>query len=282
MNIVKVINNNIVNSVDNHKREVIVMGRGLGFGKKTGDVIEDDKIEKIFRMDSKSQVKQLEDILADVPLNVIQVVNDIIEHAQKQLDGQLQKSIYITLIDHINFAIERKRQNMVFKNMLVYDVKRLYKKEYQIGQEALQQINEQLGVGLPEEEAAAIALHFINARFEKEMPETLNITKIVQNTIRIIQSFFNMEITNDMAGADYFFLYIKFFAERVINKEMMQLKDEEIGSVIRKTITKSSECAERIACYILKEYKTEVTQAEMVELILNIERIVTLDETKRQ
>ena len=281
MRVVKIINNNIVNSVDENKCEIIVMGRGLGFAKKAGDSIEEDKIEKIFRMDTKSEVKQLEDILADVPLNVIQVVNDIIENAKGQMDGQLQKSIYITLIDHIKFAIERKSQNMVFESMLFYDVKRLYKKEYQIGKEALQQINEQLGVDLPKEEATAIALHFLNARFDKEMPETIHITKIVQNIIRIVQSFFNMEIVDDMIGADYFFAYLKFFAERVINDEMLQFAEEEVSEIIKKEIVKSSECARRVATYILKEYKREVTPAEIIDLTLSIERIVVQNETKR-
>lgn len=273
MKVVKVINNNIVNSMDNNKREIIVMGCGLGFAKKPGDIIEADKVEKIFRMDSHSEIKQLEDILADVPLNVIQVINEIIENATKQI-GQLQKSIYITLIDHINFAIERKRQNMVFENMLFYDVKRLYKAEYQIGKEALQQINEKLGVDLPKEEATAIALHFLNARFEKRMPETLHITKIAQNIIRIVQSFFNMEIMEDMVGTDYFFMYVKFFVERIINDGMLYFEEEEVSNVIKEKFVKSSECAERIAAYIRKEYKKEVTQAEMIDLILNLERIV--------
>ena len=36
MKIIKTVNNNIVTSVDEHGREIVVMGRGLGFGKKAG------------------------------------------------------------------------------------------------------------------------------------------------------------------------------------------------------------------------------------------------------
>ena len=281
MKVLKVINNNIVSSTDENNREIIVMGRGLGFGRKAGSIIDETKIEKIFRMDSRGEIKQLEDLLADVPIEVVQLVNKIVDKASIQIEDKLQKSIYITLMDHINFAIERKRQNILFQNPLFYDVKRLYKTEYRIGQEAVKYINKTLNTDLPEEEAAAIALHLINARLGKEMPETISITKIVQSTIKIVQYFFNIEIVEDMPEADYFVLYIKHLAERIMNHEMLQVGNDEVDYMIRKTLVKSSECAKRITDYIFKEYGVKVPPAETTDLILKIERIVTQNETSR-
>lgn len=48
MKIIKIVNNNIVTSLDEQNREIIVMGRGLGFGRKPGMPIEDEKVEKVF------------------------------------------------------------------------------------------------------------------------------------------------------------------------------------------------------------------------------------------
>ena len=48
MKVDKVINNNLVRSHDDADREIMVMGRGLGFKKKPGDPIEREKIEKIY------------------------------------------------------------------------------------------------------------------------------------------------------------------------------------------------------------------------------------------
>ena len=42
MKIIKIVNNNIVTSLDEQNREIIVMGRGLGFGRKPGMTIEDE------------------------------------------------------------------------------------------------------------------------------------------------------------------------------------------------------------------------------------------------
>ena len=56
MKIDKIINNNIVSALDADGKEVIVMGRGLGFGMKAGREIPQAKIEKIFRLDSQNSM----------------------------------------------------------------------------------------------------------------------------------------------------------------------------------------------------------------------------------
>ena len=53
MTVEKVINNNIVSAYDETGREVVVMGRGIGFGVRAGAVIDNSKIEKVFRIESQ-------------------------------------------------------------------------------------------------------------------------------------------------------------------------------------------------------------------------------------
>ena len=47
MIIQKVINNNVVSTFDSNGKEVILMGKGIGFRKKTGDELDKTKIELI-------------------------------------------------------------------------------------------------------------------------------------------------------------------------------------------------------------------------------------------
>ena len=43
MQIIKVINNNVISSEDDKGKEIIVMGKGIGFGKKAGEEIDETK-----------------------------------------------------------------------------------------------------------------------------------------------------------------------------------------------------------------------------------------------
>ena len=52
MVILKVLNNNAATTIDpDTNNEMVIMGRGLAFGKKSGDEIDKSRIEKIFTLD---------------------------------------------------------------------------------------------------------------------------------------------------------------------------------------------------------------------------------------
>ena len=55
MQIIKVINNNVISSEDDKGKEIIVMGKGIGFGKKAGEEIDETKIESILPSGRKYQ-----------------------------------------------------------------------------------------------------------------------------------------------------------------------------------------------------------------------------------
>lgn len=103
----RVINNNIVSTIDDEGAELILMGRGLGFGTKSGNDIDESKVEKIFKLEDQNDAEQLKQLLLRVPLEEAEVVGDIVSYAKEKIAVNLNSSVYVTLTDHINFAIER-------------------------------------------------------------------------------------------------------------------------------------------------------------------------------
>ena len=170
MQIAKVLNNNVVVVLDEHRREQVVMGRGLAFQKRPGDVLDDSKIEKVFALQSDELVGRLGELLSQIPLEVMTTCDRIIDLARGRL-GKLQESLYITLTDHCHFAIERQKKGIALRNVLLWEIKRLYPKEFALGQEARAIIAKRLGVELAEDEAGFIALHLVTAQLNSEMPE---------------------------------------------------------------------------------------------------------------
>ena len=64
MIIQKVINNNVVSTFDSNGKEVILMGKGIGFRKKTGDELDKTKIEKIFTLDLSGKSSFVQEVMA--------------------------------------------------------------------------------------------------------------------------------------------------------------------------------------------------------------------------
>ena len=142
----KVINNNIISAYEKSGAEVIVMGRGIGFKKKQGEVVPADQISKIFRIKSRTLTEQFKELLANMPLERVRISDEIISHAKDHLKLKLNQSIYVTLTDHINFAIERVSQGIEPQNALLWEIKRFYPQEFQLGIYALELIHDRLGI----------------------------------------------------------------------------------------------------------------------------------------
>lgn len=146
MRVIKAINNNVVSAKDDTGREFVVMGRGIGFKVKENMEIDQDRVEKVFYMDNQNTIDHFKELLTNIPMQHFKVSNDIITYAKQILNKKLNQNIYITLTDHINFAVERYNQGMMFQNPLLWEVQSIYKNEFQIGEYAIRHISDQLGI----------------------------------------------------------------------------------------------------------------------------------------
>lgn len=278
MKIDKIINNNLIRTFDNNGKEVLVMGCGLGFQKKIGDTVDKSKIEKIYSIENKNDSNKLMTLLAEIPLEYIQVSNEIISYAKYSLGKRLNDNVYITLTDHISFAIERYKQGLNFKNALLWEIKRFYNHEFLIGKEALAIIKKRLDVVLPEDEAASIAMHIVNAELNsRNMNETLDITKMIQNILNIVKFHFNIELDEYSLHYERFITHLKFFAQRMISGKIIKDDDTNFCEMIKGQYKDAYLCAEKIKKYIDKEFNHELSDEEMMYLTVHIKRIIKED-----
>ncbi|OYP42575.1 transcription antiterminator BglG, partial [Lachnotalea glycerini] len=182
--ITKVINNNIVCSQDMDGKEIIVRGLGIGFGTKVNEEIQEAKIEKIYKIENSKTSNKLLSLLQDIPIEHIQTSTDIIDYAKQSLNKKLNDNIYLTLTDHISFAIERKRKNLEYHNALLWEIKKFYPVEYSVGLKALDIISDKLGIRLSDDEAGFITLHIVNAELDTTMRSMFQITELIKQIIQ--------------------------------------------------------------------------------------------------
>ena len=243
MVIEKVINNNIVSAYDDTGKEVVIMGRGIGFGTKPGREVAEQKIEKIFRIKSQSLADQFKELLANMPLEHAQISNDIISHAKKHLKLKLNQSIYVTLTDHINFAIERFTQGIKPENALLWEIKRFYQQEYQLGKYAVDMIWERLHIALPDDEAGFIALHFVNAEYGTDIRDALNFPNLMKDILDIVKSELDMEFDEDSLHYERFVTHVKFLLQRVYRKELLPNEESELAEMMMTKYPREYACS---------------------------------------
>lgn len=274
MNILKVINNNIVSALDDNKEEIILMGKGLGFHAKSGEVISEKKIEKIFRLNDESETGKFKELLKAMPLEHIQISVEIIDYAKSILKKRMNPNIYITLTDHIDFSVTRVKNGMEFSNPLLWEIKTFYPSEYLIGEYAVGLIRKELDVELKEGEAASIALHFVNAEYNTDMNSTMRITSTIREVLEIIEQHIGMELDKESLHYSRLVTHLKFLVQRMFANQMLDDADTELANVIQKMYPSEYECSQKIVDYIKDKYKAyTISQDEMTYLAVHIRRI---------
>lgn len=275
MRIKKILNNSAIISENDQKDEIIITGKGIAFGKKAGDLIDSEKVEKTFILKHDETSEKFKLLLEDIPVDYISISYDIIEYAKNILNVQFNDFIYVILTDHLNFAIKRHKENISYVNALRWEIKKFYPKEYEVGLKALEFINDELGIKFSEDEAANIALHFVNARIntKSEIGETIQFVKVTQDILNIIKYTFGIELDESSLSYERFMTHLKFFFQRI--KKNTQINDDNdfIYQEIRKKYTKAYECAEKIENYFFKTYKRKLSKEEKTYLAIHIQRI---------
>lgn len=193
MRINKVLNNNVAVVLREDGQEQIVMGRGICFKKRAGDEIGEEMIDKEFYLAESETHNKFRDLVQDIPMEHISVGEEIIAKAKEELESSLNDMVYISLIDHIHTSIVRFLDGITVKNALLWDIRRFYKREFKIGLWALDRIEKEFKIRLPEDEAGFIALHLSNAQMDEQtMHNMYEITKIMQEVTNIVKYYFHV------------------------------------------------------------------------------------------
>jgi beta-glucoside operon transcriptional antiterminator len=277
MEIVKIINNNVVSSMDAKGRETIVMGKGIGFGRKTGDEIPETSIEKVFHLPDDSK-NQFENLISDIPYEHTRLAGDIIAYASEYLGKTLSKSVYITLTEHLSYAIERQSKDVVFQNALLWEIKRYYAKEFAVGMYALDLIKEQTGIQFSEDEAASLALHILNAEADGlNISDAMQMPGIIKDILSIVRYTMNLDINEKTIAYERFMTHLKFFIQRAVSKQYYaetDMLDMETFKDFIERCHKEHLAALRIKSYIASKMDYEVSDEEVLYLTMHIHRVI--------
>lgn len=274
MKIAKVINNNVISVYQADGSELVVMGRGIAFKKKVGEPIDQGKIQKVFALKNKQTSDNFKLLLREVPIELIEIVESIIVYTHSSLGKKLNENLYVSLTDHINFAIERHQEGLNIKNALLWEIKQIYKEEFQVGLKTLEHIEQKLGIALPEDEAAFIAIHIVNAEMNEEVSTTMSITKFIQQLLNIVKYHFKKEFDEDSLSYFRFITHLKFFAQRVLKGTHYNDNYDNLYLMIKEKHQAAAECAEKIQKFVLKEYDYQSTNEELLYLTVHLERVV--------
>lgn len=278
MEIYKILNNNVIVSKNEHDKEIIAMGKGIAFKKKVGEHIEDELIDKVYTLSDEVSSK-FQELAAEIPVEHMKISDDIIKYVKLKLGKKLNDSIYLSLCDHISTAILRHEEGVDVKNVLLWDIKKFYKDEFEIGKHGLEMIKEKLNVQLNEDEAGFIALHIVNAEMDEKLETIYEVTKVMQEILNIVKYFFHIDFDEDSVYFYRFITHLKFFAHRLITKSSYQdEQSDDLPDLIKIKYKNAYACCLKIKQFLKTNYAYDLSQEETLYLTIHIARVVYKNE----
>lgn len=272
MKIIKILNNNAFMSFDENGEEVIVMGVGVAFGKKNGQMANLEGRYKVFSTSDSKINERFKAVFSDISEEYLEITERIIFILEKEYGKKIDDIVYVSLTEHIHGAIERFKKGIEVKNPLLMDIRRLFKDEYETGLMALKEIESVFGLTFEEDEAAYIAQHLVNGQLDN-LVDINDMSKLMQEIINIIKYSFRMEFNEDSIYYHRFVTHLKFFAQRIIDGQVYISENDDIFEVFKVKYTDSYECVVKIEHYLVEQYHYSLNTDEQLYLILHIEKI---------
>ena len=278
----RVFNNNVVLAYQDDS-EIVVFGKGIGFGKQHGDEIDKTKVEKIFTTTEK-QTHSFENLFKEISNEYADLTFMIVKQAEADLGIEFDSSIYIAIMDHINYALIRAKQGLFVKNELLWEIKRTYKKEYEAALKTLSIISEQTKITLPQDEAGTIAIHYFNAEDPSHhIKESYRAVEIIQDIIKIIQYFFKIEFDENEMNFNRLMTHLRYFANNMLNGEIKEESNDGLPlfKQLKMQYPRTYDCVLKIRKYIKEKLEKDVSDEELMYLMIHIQRIVSKEFTKK-
>ena len=272
----KVLNSSVVLVEDENDSEYIVISKGLGYGRKSGEVLDiAETTYQVYIPVASDKTKQIAELLSSITPEILDITHKVISLAKDKLHTDFNNNVYFVLADHINFAFDRLKQGMNITNRLTWEIQSFYPEVYEVAKDCLALINKEMNVEFPEDEAVNIAFHLLNAHSSND-PEydSARYAKLLGELVNMVRYSLNKNLKQDSIHYIRFITHIRFFVERFFTDRMLEDHGDSFYLSSKGQYQKEAEIANKMKNYLYEKYQKLITDEEMSFLIIHINRML--------
>lgn len=273
--IIKKINNNVAIGLDNNHREIVVIGKGIGFGELPYELSDLSKIDRTYYDIDKSLVN----LTLEIPDELFGIVSDTVEKFKAEFGKELNPNIVFTLSDHINFGIERAQTNLTWNYSIQSDIEVSHPTEIELAKELLFQVNNRLNVSLPNSEIYGIALHLINA--QKDFAENVDNEEsdvLIRGIIDIVETFFKIELDKKSMNYVRFVTHLNYLFKQKKSNNHVSSENIKLYKVMKKDFPNIFECVLKIQEYLNQFSEQDLNDEDRLYLMLHLNRVLSRED----
>ncbi len=267
----KTLNNNCM-MVDVDGREKLLIGKGIAFGKKSGDPGElTAQVEKIFVIEEKKNVAEFQQLLRRNDEEFIAFCEDLIWELSQQVNRSLNERIHVSLIDHISCTLYRLKVGEPIINPFLQEIRVLYAREFVLAEELCRKVELHYQVTIPQGEIGFVALHIHSAMYNGRIQDALKSNRICNRVVNLLEEEFGSPIDKNSFDCARFMVHLTYLMKRLSDHTPVE---NELAEMIVEQYPKAFAISQKTARLLEKELKlTELPLEELAFLTTHIERL---------
>lgn len=274
----KVLNHNCIIGIDDaDNKEYLLMGKGVGFGKKVSqymDVRPDDIVYSLQELTDRGAAK---DIIKSVSPVCLELAGAVLGEAEKEF-GTIDRSILFPMADHIEYAVKRIQNQEQISNPLTDDIRVLFYKEYKVAQCIGPLLLERLDIQIDEHEIGYIALHIHSAINDEKVSTAMQMARAVRDCISLIEAETGISIDVTSLSYNRLMNHVRYMMARAMKKESLKLCMNDYISV---KFPQAFQIASTVCDEISHTLNCKLEDMEIGYLAMHIARVVQ-DELERE
>lgn len=270
--VAKALNNNVIIAHHPEHGEVVVIGKGIGFNRKTGDAIPLEAVEKMFILTSRYEQEQYKQLVPHVDEQLIEIIGEIVTYISRKTQTELNEHIHIALTDHLAFAIKRAEQDLAFHNPFLYETKEIYPVEYELAEYAIRLIHQNLEVDLGEDEIGFVALHINSAMTNRHISEVRGHTQLIADLVDVVESELKFTILRNTLDYSRLLTHLRFAIERIRRGEQVG-EVEKLDCLLKQEYPVLYGVAEKLTLMMEQRLNQPVYRAEVSYLTMHLHRV---------
>ena len=269
--VIKVLNNNGVLVYDmKRQEEAILLGSGIGFGKRVNERFERDENTKRYAIVDREEKRRTgRQVISGMNPKFLELAGKVVELAKNEL-GELNPNILIPLADHIAVAVERMQSGILLKNPFHGDIRVLYPEEYRIALKGRDMIQESFGCLLCEDEVGYIALHIQAGRMDEKLEDSIQTISVLRMAASMIEDGLEIKLDPHSFMFERFMAHLRYLMARIRDGEPITLDMDEYA---RTNFPQSYKLAEKICARLGEELNKTVPKEAVGHLGIHIERL---------
>lgn len=269
--ITKTLNHNAILAVSmEDNQEYILLGKGIGFGKKVSERVDAPSDVSIYSLKNVTERGKAKDLVRDIPPECLEISNQILEQAEAEF-GKIDRDILFPMANHLAYAVKRMRAGEQISNPLTSDIRILFYKEYKIAELARELLKEMMHVDIMEDEIGYIALHVHSCIEDDKVATSMQMAMVVRECVTLIEEQSGNKI--DILSLDYNRLmnHVKFMFARVVSGEVLKVN---MNAYIMQNYPKAYEIASTICEHMEKLVNKPLEEVEIGYLAMHVQRVI--------